>query len=609
MGLAGGISVTETLASMILGFAAEVRMSEMFAMVDAIAEDFQSRGGQPALAYGVVADGGLVHARGLGERWVDGPAPDELTVFRIASMTKSFTAAAVLLLRDEGALRLEDPVETYVPELAGLCALAGSAPVTIRQLLTMTAGFPTDDPWGDRLQGQPLAEFVEFLGGGVSLAWVPGTRFEYSNLGYAILGRVIAAASGQDYVEFVQTRLLQPLGMTATGFGPGQFRPDQLARGYRGKAGAWQEVAMAPTGAFAPMGGLFSCVSDLALWVSGFLAAFLPEDAKAPGPHPLPISSLREMQSAQAAIPPAAFIRAPGGLAGGEPPNYGFGLFIEEDPVYGVVVQHSGGYPGFGSNMRWHRATGLGVIALANRTYAGPWVLAEQMLGALLREPKRPADGAPVRGPALNPGSAWPQTLVARDEVMSLLANWDDAAAERLFAENVALDEPFADRRAVVETIRQRIGKFSVDERRPPEFDSAAHCRWWLRGEHGAVAAEITLTPEPEPRVQSLTLAVPPAAESPLTGVVAGLISIVNGGGSGVLASVTAAGSLDKGLLTRQLGMAGAWSGRVVADGYRAGDGVTSTTVQLHGQHARLRLSVIVDSSGILRQADVSLEP
>src|SRR5262245_15691299 len=599
----------ETLASMILSFSVEVRMSEKFAMVDAIAEEFQSRGAQPALGYGVVADGRLVHARGLGERWVGGPAPNELTVFRIASMTKSFTAAAVLLQRDEGALRLDDPAEAYVPELAGLCALAGSAPVTIRQLLTMTAGLPTDDPWGDRLQGQPLVEFAEFLAGGVSLAWAPGIRFEYCNLGYAILGRVIAAASGVDYAEFVRTRLFQPLGMIATGFDADEFHPDQLARGYQGKAGAWHEVAMAPNGAFAPMGGIFSCVSDLALWVGGFLAAFAPEDEQAGGPHPLRITSRWEMQSAQAAIPPAEFIRVPRALAGGEPPNYGFGLFIEEDPVHGVVVQHSGGYPGFGSNMRWHRATGLGVIALANRTYAGPWVLAERMLGALLRETKRPASRTPVYGPALIQGRAWPQTLVARDEVMSLLARWDDASAERLFAENVALDEPFADRRTAVETIRERIGNFSVDELRPAEFDSAAHCRWWLRGEHGAVAVEITLTPEREPRVQSLTLAIPPATDSPLAGVVAALISIVNGAESGVLASIPTAGSLDKALLTRQLRMAGAWSGRIVAEASRAGDGVPMTTVELDGEHARLRLSVVVDPSGVLHQADVSLEP
>ncbi len=514
-------------------------MPDNFAMVDALAEEYHSRGGQPALAYGVVADGRLVHARGLGERWVDGPAPDELTVFRIASMTKSFTAAAVLLLRDEGALQLDDPAERYVPELAGLGPPAVPAPVTIRQLLTMTAGLPTDDPWGDRLQGQPLAEFAEFLAGGVSVAWAPGTRFEYSNLGYAILGRVVAAASGVDYTEFARTRLFRPLGMTATGFDADEFSPDQLARGHQGRAGAWQELPMAPSGSFAPMGGIFSCVSDLALWVSGFLAAFQPDDEHAGGAHPLRTTSRREMQSAHASIPPPSFVGAPGGLSGGVPPNYGFGLFIEEDPVHGVVVQHSGGYPGFGSNMRWHRASGIGVIALANRTYAGPWVLAERMLSTLLKEPARPTGRAPAAGPALRPGTAWPQTLAARDEVMSLVATWDDAAAERLFADNVALDEPFADRRNTVATIRERIGSFSVDERRPAEFDSPAHCRWWLRGEKGTVAAEITLTPERKPRVQSLTFAIPPAADSPLARVVAALISIVNGGDDDVLASTS----------------------------------------------------------------------
>ncbi len=173
----------------------------------------------------------------------------------------------------------------------------------------------------------------------------------------------------------------------------------------------------------------------------------------------------------------------------------------------------------------------------------------------------------------------------------------------------MALDEPFADRRAAIETIRERIGDFSVDEARPAEFDSPAHCRWWLRGARGAVAAEITLTPEREPRVQSLTLATPPAADSPLAGVVATLISIVNGGEDRGLAALPAAGSLDKGLLTRQLRMAGAWSGRIVAAACRAGDGVTSTTVLLDGEHARLTLSVVVDSSAVLHQADVALEP
>src|SRR5262249_36155385 len=164
--------------------------------------------------------------------------PGAGTVFRIASMTKSFTAAAVLLLRDEGALALDDPAGRYVPQVASLRLASPDSPaITIRNLLTMTSGFPTDDPWGDRQQGLALDSFDQLLAGGLSVNWAPGTRFEYSNLGYAVLGRVITAVTGTPYSDFVASRLLTPLGMTTTGYEPDGFSPDQLARGYqRGRA-------------------------------------------------------------------------------------------------------------------------------------------------------------------------------------------------------------------------------------------------------------------------------------------------------------------------------------------------------------------------------------
>ena len=136
---------------------------------DEIVRRFHERGGQPAISYGIVRDGELVHAAGFGNRWLDGPVagntvPDEQTVFRIASMSKSFTASAIMLLRDEGALSLDDPAASYVPHLAGwVNGAVAAGPLTIRHLLTMTAGFPTDDPWGDRQQGLPLDEFGAFL--------------------------------------------------------------------------------------------------------------------------------------------------------------------------------------------------------------------------------------------------------------------------------------------------------------------------------------------------------------------------------------------------------------------------------------------------------------
>ena len=90
-----------------------------FAHADALAAGYHQRGGQPGLAYGIVAGGELVHAGGLGVRYLGGPPPDADTVFRIASMTKSFTAAAILALRDDGVLKLDDLAEDYVPELRG----------------------------------------------------------------------------------------------------------------------------------------------------------------------------------------------------------------------------------------------------------------------------------------------------------------------------------------------------------------------------------------------------------------------------------------------------------------------------------------------------------
>ena len=217
---------------------AELRSGDIEALA-AIAGSYLARGSQPGLAYGVVAGGSLVHAHGLGEQWLGGPVPEAGTIFRIASMTKSFTAAAVLALRDDGALSLDDPADEYVPELRDQRPVTADARrISVRNLLTMTAGFPTDDPWGDRQQATPAAEFSEFLAGGVRFAWAPGTRFEYANLGYAILGRVVAAAAGTGYADFVRDRLLRPLGMTSTGFEAAEFDAARLARGYRrGAAG------------------------------------------------------------------------------------------------------------------------------------------------------------------------------------------------------------------------------------------------------------------------------------------------------------------------------------------------------------------------------------
>jgi CubicO group peptidase (beta-lactamase class C family) len=583
---------------------------DAFGKADAIAGDYFGRGGQPGIAYGIVAGGELVHSAGFGARAYGEPAPDADTVFRIASMSKSFTASAVLLLRDEGALTLDDPAEAYVPELAGWTYGAADAdPVTIRQLLTMTAGFPTDDPWGDRQQGLPIAEFDALLtAAGVSFNWAPNTRFEYSNLGYAILGRVVTAASGVPYDEFVRTRLLVPLGMSRTGFEASEFDRN-LALGYRYGHGGWEEVPSDPYGAFAPMGGVFSSVFDLARWVAGFAAAFPPDGADFHPdavPHPLRAASRRQMQLAQAVTGWQPARQLPDGPLA-SPSCYGFGLFVDEDADLGRLVGHSGGYPGFGSNMRWHPATGVGVIALGNGTYAPMATLTGVVLKAVL------AGSAGRDGPgysvALAPGAGpWPETLDAVTAVNDLLMSWDDATADGLFSENVALDSPYQERRHVIATIVERIGDLAVDDTRPAQSDTPAHRRWWLTGERGAVQAQIQLSPQRPPRVMSLTLAVPPAPGSVLARALESVLAWLNSGAVTWPESLPVSAAADAGLLARRLRMAAAWTGPAALGGYRTGNGSTSVGVELIGEHATATLSLLINpANGELRQADVVL--
>jgi CubicO group peptidase (beta-lactamase class C family) len=475
-------------------------MPDAFEQVDALFEKVVEAEHVPGVAYGVVIGGELVHARGLGATRANASeptSPDADSVFRIASMTKSFTAATTLLLRDEGLLHLDEPVGTYVPELEGFKGpTADSPPVAVRHLLTMSSGLPTDDPWGDRLQGMALDRFAELLRGGFEFAWTPGTAFEYSNLGYGILGRVLTNVSGLEYRDLVRQRLLEPLGMSVTTYDVADVPAERLVQGHVRRDDAFIDEPFDGYGALASMGGIFSSVRDLATWVASFTDAFPPRDDPE-GPHPLSRASRREMQQVQRTFDPELKHDDPAGLPSLDVTGYGFGLFVSADLAIGHVVGHSGGYPGFGSHMRWHPASGIGVIALGNRTYAPMMAPCVDALIALVTQ-----KAAPVRSVA-----RWDATDAALADIERLLAAWDDELAARLFAFNVALDEPLERRRATLESIRDRFGVLTRDEREPIGSESPSDLAWWMRGERGGrVRVEILLNAERPPRVQSMDI-------------------------------------------------------------------------------------------------------
>ena len=398
-------------------------------IVSALAQRSAAESLAPSMAWGVVSGGALVASGAVGD------GVDVNTPFRIASMTKSFTAAAVLGLRDDGVLSLERPVAEYAPELATVVGPDDSAAITLRHLLSMSAGLATDDPWADRhLDASP--EFMnEIYANRPYFAVRTGDAFEYSNLGFAMIGRVVRSVTGCSVRDLVDERLLRPLGMANTTWDEPSVpsaRPHRVVDGVA-QAEGYEPLA---DGEIAPMGGLWSTVADLARWVSWLDGANSGQES---GSADLRPASRREMQTMHTYVGQSSLdsVSAPSG--------YGFGLLLRDDPVIGSVVGHSGGLPGFGSNMRWKKASGVGVIGLANVTYAPMSTFTHRALTELRRAGHVEASGSEP-------------SVLLRDRaraLVELLGAWNDDVARLLFADNVELDESF-DRRS--SEVRRRLG-------------------------------------------------------------------------------------------------------------------------------------------------------
>ena len=279
--------------------------TDNFDDVDEIFAEALAERNAPTIAYGVVIDGELVHAAGVADAAHATPSADH--VFRIASMTKSFTAAAVLQLREEGQLGLDDPVELHVPELESLVLPTADSPaLTIRHLLTMSGGLPIDDPWADRQEAMDPEEFSRLLADRLSFIAAPGTIFEYSNLGYAILGRVITQVAGMAYHDVIRTRLLEPLGMGHSTLDIAEVPTALKMQGYRRVDDNWVVEPFTGPGEFSALGGMCSSVTDIARWVRWLSSAALH---RAHSPNLLSAAARREMQQQHRAIPPSATLR------------------------------------------------------------------------------------------------------------------------------------------------------------------------------------------------------------------------------------------------------------------------------------------------------------
>jgi len=339
--------------------------------IDSIALRYMQEAHVPGLVYGIVRGGRVEHIGTMGLQELETRRPvTERTLFRIASMSKAFTATAILKLRDDGKLTLDALAESYVPEMRGWKYPTTDSPrLRVRDLLSHVAGFVTDDPWGDRQTVLPEADFTRMLRDGVPFTRVPGTAYEYSNFGYALLGRIVTNVSGRPYKDYIEQEIMRPLGMMETGYDITASPPDRRALGYRWENEGFAREPDMVHGAFGAMGGVQTTAIDYAKWVTFLLSAWPARDGAEQGPARR--ASVRELT--QGLNFPQRVLR-PGRSSPAcmQAFAYGMGFRVAQDCDAGFTVAHSGGYPGYGSYVLLLPDHDVGIYAFANRTYAGP---------------------------------------------------------------------------------------------------------------------------------------------------------------------------------------------------------------------------------------------
>ena len=340
---------------------------------------------------------------------------------------------------------------------------------------------------------------------GIPFSNAPGVAYEYSNYGFAILGRIVTKASGMPYRRYISENILRPLGMTSTTLEPREVPPARLAQGYRWEDEQWKLEPQLPDGAFGSMGGMLTSTRDLGLYVGMFLNAWPPRDGAETGP--VKRASLREMQQIQRPRPSNVSRNNAGVLAmysGG----YGYGLGISGDCNFAHIVAHSGGLPGFGSLMRWLPEYGVGIIAFGNRTYTG-W-----------GGPSNEALGIMMRTGALVPRAVQPSPVLEarRQAVSRLVMQWDDKLADSLAAVNLFMDESRDRRKAAIGRLLTDVGSC----RAATGFDfveNALRGNWTMPCERGSLRVSITLAPTMPPTVQFLDVSKAPPVVPPPRGI------------------------------------------------------------------------------------------
>lgn len=480
------------------------KIKKAYAVIDSIYKKHAEENHFPGISFGLIVDGELVYKNSYGYTDITKQIPATTSsLFRIASMSKSFTCMAILKLRDEGKLNLDDPAYLYIPELKNLKYPTADAPhITIRHLMTHGAGFPEDNPWGDRQLADNNKDLMEFIGKQITFSNPPGIAFEYSNLGFALQGKIISKVSGIRYQDYIKKNILEPLGMNTTTYEYSDVAPDKLAHGYRWLNSTWNEEELlhdTPDGSWGAMGSMISSIDEFSKYMGFHLSAWPPNNAKDDGP--IKRSSVREMHHPwrfNGLIPEYTY---PDGRVCAAASAYNYGLGWLRDCDEKIYIGHSGGLPGFGSQWRIMPDYGIGVVAFANRTYSPFGFVNTKVLDTIIK----------IAG--LKPRELPASKILEqrKHDLMLVLPDWKDAEKAGIFAENFFPDYPIDSLRKYSKQLFDKAGKNLVVKN--IKAMNQLRGTFIIEGDKIDIEVYFTLSPENPPMIQAFNIKEIPKAK------------------------------------------------------------------------------------------------
>ena len=475
-------------------FADENRKAKLQASMPLVADLYKAyalKNHFPAYAFAIVLDGELLYQKTEGWANIEEKIPaNNETMFRIASMSKSFTTMAILQLRDAGKLQLDDPIDQYIPAMKGQVLTKDGAPITIRHLMSHQAGFPEDNPWGDRQLEDSEADLLALIEKGLSFSNTTGAYYEYSNLGFAMLGYVIHKVSGLSYDAYIKQAILDPLGMQHTTYEYRNIPKENLAKGYRTIKGNWVNVPLLKDGIYGAMGGMITSISDFAKYVALHQAAW-PE-RNDPENRVIKRSTIREMHQPYTFIGLNPNYQFPSGKILATTSSYSYGLNWMHDAENKTSIGHSGGLPGFGSNWRFLPEYGLGVIFFANHTYAPTSTMNLIVLDTLVKIAK------------LQPRmvSVSPILEQRQKELVQVIPSWEKIPS--IFAENFFDDYLLDELKAQAKQLFEKAGPIQSVGKMMAENQLRGYCI--LEGAKQNLKLSFTLSPENPALIQEYHL-------------------------------------------------------------------------------------------------------